>query len=342
MQPNQAYSTRTFVLVLTALLLGICLMLGVLAVLCRRSFLEAQSIIPTPLPAADDYPDTDIVYTASTGVGFVNADGSGMTTIPFRMPYDNLHSMWGSPMIAGNPETLIVTYALYPGSIGDILAAPAGGSVTECNWQGTARLAADGEHILVEGLEDQYKYLLADCGNGNPPEQTYGGVLGALSPDEKYSAQVHPGGSGADAFLGIILHDLETGAKRKIGEGAFPVWSRDGGWLAYTGADGIYIVQNASNAEPRRLAALEFPHPEFGTTAYSMARENLYFPPIVSWSPDGKWLLYHEYHLVPVAPEVGYAAQYYSIVRVNVETGETVKVLDGGYSPSWRWLAEEP
>lgn len=284
------------------------------------------------------FPQTDIVFKATGMLGFVNADGSNLTMVPFKMAYTDFVTTWGTPIITGNNEALIVTFANYPGSIGKVFIARRGEEARDCGWYGIARLATDGYHILLETLDGQEKYLPEDCGTGNTPKRTYSEVVGALSPDEQYSAEVERGEYEAYTSPNIIIHNLRTGEKRLIGEGYFPVWSRDGQWLAYTGADGIYVVQNSPNAKPKRLVALETPHPELGRTVYMEDKFELYYPPIASWSPDGKWLVYHEYHL---ASETEFPSQY-SIVKVNVETGETTKLLDGGYSPFWRWPAKRP
>lgn len=60
--------------------------------------------------------------------------------------------------------------------------------------------------------------------------------------------------------------------------------------------------------------------------------------PIVSWSPDGEWLVYHVPNESLKASEDG---PYYSIFKVNVETGEPVKLLDNGLLHYWIWPAEE-
>lgn len=327
-------SRRKFVVVLILLLVGTCLTWAILLVACNRA-LSNRSSVP------DSFPATDIVYRGDTELGFVNADGSSASTVPFQLPYLDIYTSWRSPILAGDNETLIVTNAGYSGVIGNIYVARAGEAVVDCKWYGIPRLAADGYHMLVETFDGQEKYLPEDCGTGKPPEKVYKGVFGALSPDEQYAAKAQRS-EGADDTSSIILHDLKTGEERIIGIGDFPVWSRDGQWLAYTGTDGLYIVQNEPNAEPRRLVALESPEPSVGVLVYQYYPAKEYFPPIASWSPDGKWLVYHVHSNNPVDAHAQGWAKYYSIFKVNVNTGETTKLLDGGYSPSWRWPVEEP
>ncbi|MBM3125766.1 MAG: hypothetical protein FJZ87_11960 [Chloroflexi bacterium] len=336
-----ASSRRKIVSIFLLLLVGICLTLLVLSIACSRSLSQSSTATPLPFTVADAFPATDIVYRAASGLGFINADGSGGTTIPFKLVYIDLFTSWDSPLIAGDGETLIVTDTNYPGNVGDIFVAHAGDIVVNCKWYGIPRLAVDEHYVVLETFEGQEKYLLEDCGMGNPPEKVYPGVVGALSPDEQYSAEADRGEYGAYTEPNIVIHNLETGEKRIIGEGDFPVWSRDGHWLSYTGVDGIYIVQNIPNVEPRRLIALESPEPSIGALVYEYRPSSEYFPPIGSWSPDGKWLVYHDYQENPNTFLGVDVAPSYSIVKVNVETGETTKLLDGGLSPFWRWPAEE-
>jgi hypothetical protein len=89
------------------------------------------------------------------------------------------------------------------------------------------------------------------------------------------------------------------------------------------------------------LVTLEGPSPSIGIPVYQYYPYNdEYNPPIVSWSPDGQWLVYHVYNehlagsIFPGEPS--------SIFKVNVITGEEIKIIDGEISPSWRWPVEEP
>lgn len=293
----------------------------VISVVCCGSILNdfVPARMPDPIPAAD------IVYTRSAQLGFVNADGSGLTRIRFNVPYNNFVSTWGSPIVTGDNQALMITFTNSPGLIGNVFIARPGEVAVNCEWYGIPRLAADGRHIWIETLEGQEKYLPEDCGTGKPPEKVYKGVFGALSPDEEYAAK-----AGED---GIRLRTLTTGEERIIGEGGYPVWSRDGRWLAYTDTDGIYIVQNSPGAQPRRLASF--------TEPFAGVYREYDYAVIASWSPDGKWLVYHDYHSKPVNPHAEFGAQHYSIMKVNMETGETIKLVDGGFSPFWRWPVEE-
>ncbi len=315
-------------------LAGACLMVLIPAVWCWYGPLK----VFRPSRAPDTFPQTDIVYNGEGEFGFVNADGSGVTTVPLILGYGDFHGTWQSPLMTGDGKTILVTYSAVPGRGGKVFAIPAGEKPVDCGWYGAIQFTADGSYILVNTGTAIEKYLLEDCGTGNAPEKVYPGVVGALSPDEQYVAEI------SEKFMEphIIIRHLETGEERDLRNGDFPVWSRDGEWLAYTGTDGIYIVQNSPNAGPRRLVYLEGPDPSDHVPVYQEDLYVEYYPPIASWSPDGQWLVYHVYSKNLVAPDAGAWAGHYSIFKVNVNTGETTKLLDGGYSPSWRWPVEEP
>jgi hypothetical protein len=320
----------------------LCLTLLAVPFLCWNSLSTIPPIIPSPAPAPDPFPDSDIVYGGGSKLGFLRADGSDVRTFPFRLPSLSFVSGWGRPFITGDNETLFVTSANYPGIIGHIWGVKPGGIATQCGWTGIAQLAADGYHILVDTKRDIEKYSPDDCGTENVPEKVYSGITGTLSPNEQYTAEVREEIVGKDSIPGIMIRNVQTGTEQVAGPGDFPAWSRDGDWLAYTGADGIYIVQNHADAVARRLAGLDSPEPQLEIPAYRPYPSTQYFPPIASWSPDGKWLVYHVYDESAVDPDDEAWGSGYSIFKVNVETGETIKLLDGGFSPFWRWPAETP
>ncbi len=296
-----------------------------------------------PIRLPDRLPDADIIFNAGNGLGFVNADGSGMTAVPFTVGYTDFFGTWQSPLLMGDGKTILVTFTSIPGSSGKIFALLAGERAMDCGWNGTIHIAADGSHILVNTGNMIEKYLPEDCGTKNPPEKVYsvnGNSRASLSPDEQYIAEVRGGEKGVEDY--IVIRLLETGEERNLGDGDFPAWSRDGRWLAYTGADGIYVIQLSSGAEPRRLVSLKGPDPDGKGLVYQEDLAEQYYPPIAYWSPDGHWLVYHVYSKKPVNDKAEYWAKYYSIFKVNTETGESIKLIDGGYSPSWRWPAGQP
>jgi len=298
-----------------------------------------QNINPDSTPAPDPFPVTDIVYGGRSTLGFIDADGSDQATFDFMVSMPTMASYWGMPYITGDDKTLLVTSTNHPGQIGSVFVAHPGEIAVDCKWWGVARLAADQLHILVETEQGLEEYSPDDCGTGKAAQKAYPGVFGALSPNGEYSAEVRQYLDGTPIEPRVIIHQIAAGEERDIGEGDFPAWSRDGQWLAYTGADGLYIVENTPNSVPRRLVALETPGADIGHVAYGYYQEYQYNPPIASWSPDGQWLVYHVYS-EELKEDPAYAGQHYFIFKVNVERGEEVKLLDGGISPFWRWPVE--
>jgi Tol biopolymer transport system component len=59
------------------------------------------------------------------------------------------------------------------------------------------------------------------------------------------------------------------------------------------------------------------------------------WPPKPIWSPDGNWLVYHKCELEDPERECLYLEDYV-IYKVNVHTGEEVKIIEGGLNPYWR------
>lgn len=330
MEKHKATSTRKNIFFLLLLFFVACL----LSVIALRVAFRANPVMATPLPAPDPLPATDIIYEGAAHLGFINADGSDGMTTHFFIPQKTMLGTWGQPFIAGAPPVLVVTNGIM--TPGNIYVARPGQVAVDCGWWGLARPAADGHHIILKTSQGLEKYSPEDCGTGRPPEKVYSGVFGIFSPDEQYVADTKVGNTENTSEL--FIRNLKTGETRIIGEGTLPVWSRDGQWLAYTGSDGIYITQNSPNAVPRRLVMLGFPHPEIGRKLYTVDPAGLYYPPIASWSPDGKWLVYHEYD---VDSNAKYPKQY-SIFLVSVETGEITKLVDEGLFPQWRWPVEEP
>lgn len=289
-----------------------------------------------PIAAPAEFPETDIIYASGSAseLGFLNADGSGQVSFPFQAPLKTILSEWGAPMLTGDRQTLIVRDHAYEYPMGTVLIAHPGEIAKAC-WDGIPQLASDQRHIYIGDDHGISKYALEDCGTDNAPEKVFHGIHGALSPDEQYIAVTRAGEPPAqyqNPIYSVVIRHLPTGTERIIGPGDLPSWSHDGQWLAYAGLDGLYIVQNSPDAQPRRLVALDSPAPSISAPVYQYRREVLYVPPIAFWSPDDRWLVYQAFN----------PAHSHPIFKVNVETGETVKLLDNGTFPYWVSPMEEP
>ena len=307
-------------------------------------------------PVPDRFPDADIVFQVTTlllgedegRVGFVRADGTEVSyldlgKVAFRGGSHALRAEMGPlvlPVWTSDGSTLVFRGLHAPLYRGPLLAVRAGESAVVCPVEPGAErpsLAADQEHMVIDLVGSGWRlglYSLSNCLRSEggqaltlypiSPERNPG--YGALSPrgDTLAYVGVDPGPPREQA---VILRDVSTGLEKVVAHGSSPTWSANGGWLAYRGADGIHVVE-ADGSDDRRV--VEYVSPEEG-----MSYEN--WPPLPSWSPDGKWIVYHKCTL-PTDPKTHCdLVQDYSIFKVNVETGKEVKILDGGLNPYWRW-----
>jgi Tol biopolymer transport system component len=128
---------------------------------------------------------------------------------------------------------------------------------------------------------------------------------------------------GYPAKAEIIVVDPATQEREVIVHGREPTWSRDGEWLAYTTLDGIYIVRK-DGTEAHKLVDIDSRSESYPGTSKGIGWYDWF--PAPSWSPDGKWLVYHRV----VSDEA-------VIYKVNVESGEEIEIYKGGIYPNWRW-----
>jgi hypothetical protein len=128
----------------------------------------------------------------------------------------------------------------------------------------------------------------------------------------------------------IVVFDLATKEYRFIDYGLSPSFSPDGEWVAYSGiTEGIYIARR-DGSENQKLVNYE--NPEFGGGGWFTQMD---WPPKPVWSPDGNWLVYHKCELEGTERSCNRLG-YYVIYKVNVHTGEEVKIIEGGLNPYWR------
>jgi hypothetical protein len=303
-------------------------------------------LFPAETRAPETFPEADIVFVSNKGLGFVNADGSNLTYVPLTVKDINgKRSQWWRPVITGDSRTLIVKvrderFDVYNPTLLSIWGS--GEFPMLCKqWglQQTAYLSANQQYIFISTEQEIALYNLDDCGADDAyPAIIYEGVLGIFSPDIKHSVYVKRLSPipADDRF--VILRDMDSGEERTVGVGAYPAWSRDSQWLAYTGKDGIYVVNVLTQLEPQRAVLYTNPYAFKDDPTYS-AGAYWRISPEASWSPDGKWLVYHRW--TGTDYYTGTNPDYNAIYILNLETGEETKILDGGMYPYWRWPATE-
>jgi hypothetical protein len=117
----------------------------------------------------------------------------------------------------------------------------------------------------------------------------------------------------------IYIIDVDTGKIDKVLEGGYnPSLSPDEKRIAYMGSEGIYIA-NADGTGKKLLVPISI--------SYELYKG---LDPHPFWSPDGTTLIYHKCHNT-VCKDV----TDFSIYKVNVNTGDEVKIVDGGLYPVW-------
>jgi hypothetical protein len=300
------------------------------------------SLFPGETRAPDAFPDRDLVFIAQDNLGFMNEDGSNAEYVKFIVKVSGVTNDYWRPVMTADNSSLVVKaadYHYYEFDPHYLVVWHVGEDPLTCTqweYQQTPLLTADQNQIFVQTDRGIALYNLSDCGTENRPLETYENLSGVPSPDLNYIAYTNSPSPIPSDDRFIIVHSIGTGEERTIGVGDYPAWSRDSQWLAYTGVDGIYITNVLEETEPRRVVLYTNPFDENDPTYAGGAYWEI--PPEVSWSPDGKWLVYHRWEGTDY--NTGVYPQYNSIYKLNVETGEEVKILDGGMYPSWRWPAE--
>lgn len=323
----------------------IWLTIAISAVLGMACYCAAWKVMfPAETRAPETFPTAEIVYKSAHGVGFVNADGSNPEYVEIVInEYGNKSEFW-RPVITSDNHTLIIKVApshFHVYNPHTLAVWRSGEFPVLCSqWQEQTRalLSADQAHIFIRIEQGIALYNLNSCGTDALPIKVYENVFGVPSPNLQYIAYTNRSGPspGDDRF--IVIREMSTGIERTIGIGDYPAWSRDSHWIAYTGTDGIYIYNVLEKLEPRRV--ILYPNLFDKRDRTYTARDYWEIPPEVSWSPDGKWLVYHkwtgtDYH-------TGIYPSDNAIYKLNLETGEEIKVIDGGMYPYWRWPAEQP
>ncbi len=295
-------------------------------------------------------PNADIVFqTMYTGnetatLGFIDADGSNLTHIEFRLS----GAMPALPTWTPDGEYLLFRKLYQIRHVGDLFAITSDGRVkayeTELAFgDDAAAVTKDGRYAVVHEAGDpngkEHLYLL-NLSSGKV-EQTY--VTGVMEGYVECGTNALHGSKLVYVYQELInnethgelvLRDLDAGAETILVSGRMiikPAISPDGRWIAYTTEDGIHIV-STDGSENHQIVA---------TAVLRMTGTGFtwdYSPPVPSWSPDSQWIVYHRCTLP--GKQWCNELSHYSIFKANIETGEEVFLVEQGLNPYWR-LKEE-
>lgn len=292
------------------------------------------------------FPDNDIVYQSSddnnASIGFVNADGSNNIVLP--LDFYPVRPTWSA-----DGKTLYFLNILGDSDImqsnGYISFWQEGNPVSTCwkrDWRNVAFVmpahTSDPQQVIMfydsaliradlKPCRELERYMEIRTSTAN----LYSAFLsqdGQLISFTKAS-DVHSG-ERSFSYTNYVLN-ISTSKITELGEGTNPAISPDNQWVAYTTYDGIYLIAT-DGSQKRRLVEYNFED--------SLLSHFAVAPPAPRWSPDGQWLIYHK--CVKQYPHNCYHADEFSIFKVEVATGQEIKIIDGGVYPYWRWREDTP
>ena len=290
-------------------------------------------------------PEADIIYQVvsdssendhlSPQVGFINADGTGKTSITLSENY--LIRPFMSKSMDGIYYFTPFEPSISAGGLG-IHILSSDGTYSTCrtldedyNYNGFVfPVSFQGKRDLLVSNPSRIEIINFDSGKCNvikTPAQVSdprNEFIGMASPANKssliiYSESVNSSPSASSDTIKTL--DLQTGTEKKILEGGWsPTFSPDDQSIAYTDDNGIYVA-NADGAKPRRIVSFHVPNPLIesghGWSAYPF------------WSPDGKWLVYHK------CSDNCKTSLDFAIYKVNIDSGVEQKITDMGLYPVW-------
>jgi hypothetical protein len=302
----------------------------------------------TEIRAPESFPDTDIIFTTSYGLGFVNADGSNSQIIDFAIKMDGVRVPSQLVTIAKPAITRdnLKVVAMINNNHGYwYMDGPDLLMVWEVNeqpipcsqWgrQNKPLLAVEKNQVFIETENGMAVYNIAGCGMDTQPIKIYKNESGVFSPNLQYIASVITEDFNSGKKV-IIIKEIDSQTEIAKVEGDFPAWSLNSHYLAYTGRDGIYVLDLTPKNETLRVSTYMNPSGAIYPSYELLGDSN--YPPEPAWSPDGEWLVYHR-----LVREVNGMSipDYYAIFKLNIETGEEIKIIEGGMYPYWKWPVEE-
>lgn len=306
----------------------------------------------------ESFSDYDIVYQSTTlsedhkvdgfQVGFVNADGSNnyLFKIPRNERWDVTPFLepttivW--PIITSDGKTLIFRNPAAAEHGADLIVYSIGNKAIECSgdkfglFDSSRPFLIDSKDALLLNY-NSFNYPLCifkieDCGTGTLPPPLISSLSsqvtithGSITSDGTKVAYA----KGIEWKIShIMIYDLESGDEEFLAPGIEPVWSPNDIFIAFIGAQGIFIADLDGNIE----LLVPYKNPERGGVDATEGD----WPPIVSWSPDSQWITYHKCTLLISKNTRCREVEDFSIYKFNISTGEEILIIEGGLNPYWK------
>ncbi len=309
---------------------------------CRQS-----PVLDAPLPDLPIVFQQDDFYTLEPKLGFINEDGQNLSfrtvnTEVFPSIYSPVWINKNNSLAFRNIDRDILNTISEAGSLkgfGEIHQFSGVLSPIE-NSSDVMVLCSDGNAVKIQRInllnpKDTKIYLSIPRGNFKLMIGTH-----AISKNNLvYLHDIVLDTITEDIISEIVLLNVETqesqilvsekGNYYKTGFFA-PSISPNGKWVVYTASDGLYLI-NLKKNQSHRIVKAKFNY-RFAEGDTWVNWRNL--PPIPSWSPDSKWIVYHRC-MLPLPTPCKNVADF-NIYKVNIETGEEVLLVEGGLNPYWR------
>jgi hypothetical protein len=302
--------------------------------------------------ATEPLPDTDIVFQAATDddrpyrLGFIQADGSDLQYVEVR-PYSYFGGMPICP-VQTSDGTLLIFYGSH-GASDPVSAITSDGYLIEYDDH------YGGSGCGIAPVPDSHQAVVSEAYTGGSSKDIKRRIQ-LLDLDEKTAVQTYVTTTGAFIDVGTnALHETSLVYRRSREENGVsmvelvllnietkretvllteerlsqPAISPDGRSVAYTAEDGIYIV-DVEKGESRHVMETCV----WWTPEADRFRQRDNWPPTASWSPDGRWLVYHR--CTQPCSQRCENVEDYSIFKINLETGEEELLVEGGLNPYWR------
>lgn len=166
-----------------------------------------------------------------------------------------------------------------------------------------------GEILVDTSVNSPNEYVWGITYSFDNQQMIYGVVENYLNPNVNYK---------------VMKLELNTQIESQIAEGINPTISPDGKSVAYVGVDGIYVI-GSDGQNQRKISSIVI-------GGQNLITYHEYMAPVLSWSPNGKWLVYHQEEEELALLNIENIPLY----KLRISDGYREKIITGGIYPCWR------